>query len=311
MDTVIAKLIPIFILAFIGFLAGKFRAVPEKSSEALCAFLFYFCSPAVSFTNIITSDISTIFNIKFVLSLIIFEFSAFLILALINKVFFRVRGTDLIIQSVCGFYGNISYVGIPVLLTLFNNTIPNIITITVHMLLTLPVIIFLLDWFSGGTVKRGRFDALKSTVKNPNVFVPVIAIILLLLKIPVPKIIRDTAELLGKPTTPVGMFALGLTCSRTDLQTFSFRTIFNSLLSAVSKLIISPLLAWVIGKYLFGLDPVWLNSLVVIAMLPTALNVYILAQRYHSSETFASESVLLSTLLFAVTISSYILLAGL
>ena len=66
-----------------------------------------------------------------------------------------------------------------------------------------------------------------------------------------------------------------------------------------------------IGKYVFRLDEWWLTSLVIIAMLPAALNDYILAQRYHADESYASIAVLVSNLLFSVTISFYIMFIGL
>ena len=68
------------------------------------------------------------------------------------------------------------------------------------------------------------------------------------------------------------------------------------------------LIAYGIGKFIFALEGWWLNSIVILAMLPAALNDYILSQRYHSDEEFASVSVLLSTLLFSITITVYSLM---
>ena len=311
MNTVISKLIPIFILAFLGYTAGKTRLLTENTGDVLCSFLFYFCGPSVSFSNIITSDPGSIFNIRFALALIVFEMSVFALLILLNKYLFHMNGTEIIIHSVCSFYGNISYVGIPVFLTLFNNVIPNIITLLVHGILTFPLAVFLLDWFTGKETKGGASHAVISAFKNPNIFIPLFAVLLLFLKIQIPQVISDTAELLGRPTTPAGMFALGLTCAKSGRKISSPGIFINALLSALFKLIVCPVIAWCIGKYLFRLDHWWLTSLTIISMLPAALNDYILSQRYHSEETFASLSVLLSNLLFSITISLYIMVIGL
>ena len=311
MNTVITKLIPIFILAMLGFFAGKTRLLPENTSDALCSFLFYFCAPAVSFANIITSDLKSIFNLRFALALIVFEMTAFFSLMFLYKKIFHLEGSDMVIHSVCSFYGNISYVGIPVFLTLFNNVIPNIITILVHGILTFPLAIFLLDWFSGKKNDKSAAHAIRTALKNPNIFIPAIAALLLFFKIPVPHLIIDTAELLGRPTTTAGMFALGLTCAQTGSHISSRSVFFRALFSALIKLIFCPMVAWAIGKHLFRMDQWWLTSLALIAMLPAALNDYILSQRYHSDEAFASISVLLSNLLFSITISLYIMVIGL
>ena len=103
MESVITKLIPIFILAFIGYAAGKLKILPDNTSGALCAFLFYFCGPAVSFSNIITSDIHEIFNLRFALAMTVFEIVIFLILFLFYKTLFHRSGKDLVIHCICGF----------------------------------------------------------------------------------------------------------------------------------------------------------------------------------------------------------------
>ena len=307
MDAVISKLIPIFILAFIGYCAGKLHILPDDTANALCSFLFYFCSPAVSFSNIINSDVGDIFNLRFALAVLVFELVVFGILIGIYKTLFRISGTSLIVHCLCSFYGNIAYVGIPIFLSLFDNIIPNVITVLVHMLFTFPLLVFLLDWFSGKESRSGIGKTLLNSLKNPNIFVPIIGGLLLYFRIPVPQVIKDTADLLGKPTTTAGMFARGLTCSK-NYSIRSSRHVFrDALFSAVIKLIFCPAAAFLVGRFIFRLDSWWLNSLVIISMLPAALNDFILSQRYHSDEDFASVSVLLSTLLFSVTITLYIL----
>ncbi|MBQ6508480.1 MAG: AEC family transporter [Flexilinea sp.] len=306
MDPVIAKLIPIFILAFLGFFAGRIRLLPDNTSGALCSFLFFFCGPAVSFSNIITSEIRDIFNLRFTLAFIAFELSAVAVSSLLYKTVFREKGADLIIHVLCSFYGNISYVGIPVFLSIFNNVIPNLIALMIHVTLVAPVILFLLDRYSGNDVNSSIFRSMLGSLKNPNIFVPVLAVLLLLFRIPVPQVILDTVELLGKPTTTVGMFALGLTCSKNSLRTAK-NILFSASVSALVKVIVCPGIAYLLGRFVFRLDEWWLNSLVILAMLPAALNDYIYSQRYHRSENFAGAAVLLSAFLFSITISLYIL----
>ncbi len=307
MDAIITKLIPIFILAFVGFLAGRLRLLPDNASASLCNFLFFFCTPAVSFSNILSSQISDVFNLRFLLTIMLVEFSAFSIFAVFYKKVFGFEKTGLLIHDFCSFYGNIAYAGIPVFLALFNNVIPNIITLIFHSLVVLPIVIFMLDWFSESDAHPSPLKTFLNSLKNPNFFMPIIAGCLLFLKVQIPQVLMDTIDLMGKPTTTVGMFALGLTCSQHRLNNSSAKILLHALLSSFFKLICCPVLAYLIGRFIIGLDGWWLNAAIVMNMLPTALNVYILSQRYHSDENYASVSVLLSTFLFSITISLYIL----
>ena len=295
-------------LALVGFIAGKLRLLPDNTSDALCAFLFYFCAPAVSFSNIITSEISDIFNLRFALAILLFECTVFLLLYLIYRSFFRLRGPALFIHCICSFYGNISYVGIPVFLAIFNNVIPNLITLLIHMLITFPFAIFILDLSSGSASGKSAYKTILKSFKNPNIIFPLLGAALIYFHVQIPQVIRDSVELMGKPTTAVGMFALGMTCARTGTGDFSLKILGEALLSAFFKLVLCPAVAYVIGRFIFSLDGWWLNSLVIMAMLPAALNDFLLSKRYHAEENFASYSVLFSTFFFSITISLYLLI---
>lgn len=307
MDAIITKLIPIFILAFVGFAAGKLRLLPDNASSALCTFLFFFCNPAVSFSNILSSKIEDVFNLRFLLTISVVEITALGLLALFYAKVFKLKKSALLIHDLCSFYGNISYTGIPVFLVLFDNMIPNIITLIFHSLVILPAMIFLLDWFSGKDARLDPLRTLFGALKNPNFFMPIIAACLLFLNIRLPQVIVDSVDLLGKPTTTVGMFALGLTCSRHSGGKYSVKLLLHALLSSLIKLVCCPALAYAVGRFIFHLDAWWLEAAVVMNMLPTALNVFILGQRYQSEENYASITVLMSTFLFSITISLYLL----
>ena len=285
--------------------------LPENAAEALCSFLFLFCSPAVTFSNILNAEISEIFNLSFFLAVTAYEGFLFILFFLVYRKGFHMEGSAAVIRDLIAMYGNISYVGIPVFLVLFDNAIPNVITLLIHGIITSPIIIFLLDWYSGEEHDSNVFKSILISLRNPNIFVPITAAILLMLKVKVPEVILDTASLLGTPTTAIGMFALGLSCSKNIRRGISWKIFGEAFLGSVCKLVICPLTAWVFGRFLFGLEGWWLTALVVLAMLPSALNDYILAQRYHAEEDYACIGVLMSTLLFSITISLYIQFIGL
>ena len=248
MNSVILNLIPVFILALIGFIAGRLKLLPENASDALCSFLFLFCAPATAFNNIVNADISEIFNMRFFIAVTISEVIMFGLFFLFYKKIMKQDGSTAVIRGLVSMYGNISYVGIPIFLVLFDNAIPNIITLLIHGLITFPLMIFLLDWYAGEQHNSILHSALVS-FRNPNIFIPIIAVIMLLLKIKVPVIITNTAQLLGAPTTTVGMFALGLSCSKNIRAGISGKLIGEALLAAFFKLILYPLTSYLFGRF--------------------------------------------------------------
>jgi predicted permease len=60
------------------------------------------------------------------------------------------------------------------------------------------------------------------------------------------------------------------------------------------KLLLNPLLAWLAGRYLIPLPPERLAAVTLLAAMPTAASVFVLAQHYELWTLRASTSVLLT-----------------
>lgn len=69
------------------------------------------------------------------------------------------------------------------------------------------------------------------------------------------------------------------------------------LTATVLKSFVHPVLAWLLGKFVFGLDDAMVLVVVVTAALPAAQNIYNYAANYHVGESLARESILLTTIL--------------
>ena len=307
MDEIFFNLIPIFLLAAIGFLAGHFKMLPQDTGDRLCAVMFNFCAPCVSFYNIMTSEIRDVFNLRFTLALIVFEIIMFVLLWFFYRKVFGFDGSSRVIHTICGFYSNIAYVGIPVFMAIYDNIIPNCIAVLVHGVIFFPVITYLFDRNTEDGKGKDILHSVLLAFKNPNIDIPILGAILLLLKVRFPPVILKTIQMLGSPTTSLGLFALGFTCNYGGTLTITKNGVLHGALSSFFKLLICPVIAYAVGRFLFGLEGWWLNSLTLIGMLPAALNNYILAQRYHADEGFARMAVLLSTFFFSITISIYML----
>jgi predicted permease len=61
------------------------------------------------------------------------------------------------------------------------------------------------------------------------------------------------------------------------------------------KNLVHPLLAWSLGRWVFGLDPLTLAVVVMAASLPIGANVYLFAQRHGVAMPQVSAGVTLST----------------
>jgi predicted permease len=112
-------------------------------------------------------------------------------------------------------------------------------------------------------------------------------------------------DLLGGAAGPTALFALGgaLALHRVDRG-----TIASAAAITTAKLIAYPALVWWILAHLLRVEPFWVQAGVLMAALPTAGNVYVVAQRYAADADRLSATVLLSTLASVATVP---LVAGL
>jgi malonate transporter len=75
------------------------------------------------------------------------------------------------------------------------------------------------------------------------------------------------------------------------------------------KLVVHPLLVYLLVSRIPGVDTVWVHSAVLLAALSSATNVFVIAQQYQVWEERASSAVVISTVLSIVTVTSFIYLA--
>jgi len=67
------------------------------------------------------------------------------------------------------------------------------------------------------------------------------------------------------------------------------------IVASVSKLVVMPVLACVLGRFVFGVSAFDLLVVTLLAALPTAQNIYAIAQRYNRAVAVARDTVLITT----------------
>ena len=125
------------------------------------------------------------------------------------------------------------------------------------------------------------------------------SLLILLLRIPVPGVLRTLISTMSGATMPLSMLVIGASLGSVSLLD-AFKNGRLYLASAV-RLLVIPLVTWAILR-IFISDPVLLMTLVVIAGCPSAVLVTVLSVEYGRDSVFAAEGTLQNTALSLVTI---------
>ena len=130
---------------------------------------------------------------------------------------------------------------------------------------------------------------------------------IILLRPPVPGVLRSLISTLSGATMPMSMIVIGASMGSVNFLD-AFRRGELYLASAV-RLLLIPLLSWLVLRQL-GLDQVLLMTMMIVAACPAAVLVTVLSIQYGRDSVYTAEGTLQSTVLSMVTIPLLVWLLG-
>ncbi len=303
MSAVIEVVLPVFGIILAGFLCGWRRLLGEDSSRALNGFVFYVALPALFFLAMARLELDDPSLVPFTLTLTGAMVIPFAFIVVLARQFLGYRLGEVSMHGLAGVFANTGYMGIPLLLTAYGE--PGVLPGVVATVFNGAVVIGL------GTAvmeihrseKSGFLPLFKTAggglARNPLVLSAVAGLVVGQLKIPLPAALVTFCEILGGAVGPCALFAMGLFLVGRSVTRGALEVAWLTIV----KLLISPLIAWVLAFHVFDMDPLWAASSVILSALPLGALVFILAQQYEIYVQRATAVILVSTLCSVVTLS--------
>jgi len=217
---------------------------------------------------------------------------ACLLFAGVALLVFRRKLPEAIIGSVASGYVNANNIGIPVAVYVLGNTAYSAPVILLQLLVLTPITLTILDITTSGKASFRRIVSRPLT--NPLIIGSALGVVVSATGLELPDAVMEPFRIVGAAAVPLVLIAFGMSLhGQKLLAPGSGRR--DILLASTIKLAIMPLIAWVFGRFVFGLDHDQLFAAVVLAGLPTAQNIFVYAQRYERGVTIARDTVLITT----------------
>ncbi len=137
---------------------------------------------------------------------------------------------------------------------------------------------------------------------SPALMGLIVAILLVLFNISLPKFIMDSSKYIGNMTTPISMIFIGIVIHGIGLKKLSLEKGMGILF--IGRFIITPLLVFVFA-YLFPIPELMKKVFVIQSSLPVMTQTAIVAETYNADYQYASVMVVISTIASFVTIPIY------
>ncbi|WP_125152035.1 AEC family transporter [Clostridium rectalis] len=296
----------IIIMIAIGYFLTRMEWIDKQGAKLFSRIVINVSLPALMINNLMSD-----FDRNKLLSLgkgLIIPFLSIALAYIIGKIFIKVfnitpgrKGTFLSMF----FVSNTIFIGLPVNLALFGSeSVPYVLLYYIANT-TFFWTIGVFEISKDGAGESGNFLSM-STLKrifSPPLMGFIVAIILILLSIPVPKFIMDTCKYLGNLTTPLSMLFIGNTMYYINLKGIKFnKDIWGVLLG---RFIISPLLV-VLLCIIFPLpDNLMKKVFIIQAAMPVMTNTAIVSKSYNADYQYAAIMITITTILSLFIIPIY------
>lgn len=311
MAPIINVALPVFGIILAGYLSGRFEILGEHSSEALNRFVYWFALPPLLFLAMARVPAEEVFNLPFLAAFAGAAAITFAISFLVGGLMFPNRLAVRTLQGLTAVFANSGYMGIPLFLTAFGpeGTLPAIIATLFNsaFFIGFAVVLIEIDLLRGGSRLKLARDVLLALVRNPLVSAPGLGLLVSLAGLPVPTPLETFCNLLGAAAGPAALFALGLFLVGKPIRAGMREIAWITGL----KLVVHPLLTWIIAVPLLGMAPFWAGSAVLLAALPTGALVFTLAQNYGIYVQRASAATLITTIVSVITVPIVLIVMGL
>ncbi len=297
----IGDLLPIIVIMLLGYFSGRRETFSEDQARAFNKLVLNYALPAALFVSITRGKQGNDFCGHSPDPCITCGYCRmFLFLPFGCYKFFKRTHAEAAVCALIAGSPTIGFLGFAVLDPIYGDSVSTglvvaIISIIVNAI-TIPIGLYLLNPSSGADGKKNsNLSALISAAKEPVVWAPVLATILVLVGVKIPAAWDPTFNLIAKANSGVAVFAAGLTLAAHKFE-FSAEIAYNTFL----KLILMPLALLLVGMACH-LNSEHLQMMVLAGALPPAFSGIIIASRFNVYTRTGTASLAVSVLGFVVT----------
>ena len=297
MELVFGKILSIFLIIGIGFVANKADILPMAANRYLVALLLRVTCPCMIVASITSNELRedtlSLSLQTLVGGIIFFAISALLGWVLSAKLIKVEPAENSGIYTFAFGSINSGFIGFPITLAIFGSGILYLMVIH-NVVLNLYLYTFGIMLVNlGASGGRPDFRGLLNSFKNINAIAAIFSIFMLFAGLKLPAVIFDCVDMIGDATTPLSMLIVGMQLGDCDFR----EVLKNRKLLGISllKMLLLPVLTFLLVNWL-PLDVSVKVCLVFAASFPVAVAVVPVTSEQNRDSLIAAEMVAITTL---------------
>ena len=304
----VALAAPLFALVLMGYVVMRLSGWTAEVAESLSKFVFVVALPAMMFRLMCGRSKLPPVDARL---LIAFFGGCVIVFALGRLVGWKLFGLDGVSQSVFalgGVFSNNLMLGLPLAkIVLGDAAVPSVAMVLVFNSLTMWTMVTVsVEWARHGSFSvHGFARTARSVLTNPLILAIIFGTMIGLTGIQLPEVVDVPLGMVAQIATPLSLIALGM-----GLVQYGIRGGWQiSTAITVMKLIIQPFVVWVLAR-LLKLPVMETRVVVLLGSIALGVNVYLVAKQFKALEGAVASSLVLSTVMAAVTTPLVLTLTG-
>ena len=303
MIEILGLILPLFGLILLGYIAARLVHQPIEALGWLNVFVVYLALPALFFRLLSKTPVEKLASWDFIVTNVGVTFVVFALTFVLGFVTTRRQVAQATIQGLAGAYGNIGYMGPALAILALGETaaVPVALIFCFENVMHFVVAPTMMT-ISGrqtASLLRLLLEIARRIACHPFIIATAAGVGAAFMDFVPPAPVERLIDYLAKAAAPCALFAMGVTLALRPLT-----RVPGALLYIVPmKLVLHPAAMYLALSYAGAFDPTWVFTAVLLASLPTATNVFVLAQQYGVWIEQASASVLVTTILSVLSVS--------
>lgn len=303
MAEIVGLVLPLFGLILLGYATARLIHQPAQAMGWLRIFIIYLALPALFFKLLSKTPVEQLASWGFVLTNLSATLSIFALVFILALIFRRAGIPDATIQGLAGAYGNIGYMGPGLAILIFGEqaTVPVALIFCFENIMHFTVAPTLMALSGKEKQSAGRLvlGIARSIAFHPFIIATAAGVGAAIIGVAPPAPVERLIEYLAQAAAPSALFAMGVTLALGPLKRVPVELSFI----VPCKLVLHPVIMYLFLSAAGDFEPVWVFTAVLLAALPTATNVFVIAQHYGFWVNRASACILVTTAVSVVSIT--------
>ncbi|MCJ7665168.1 MAG: AEC family transporter [Actinobacteria bacterium] len=296
---------PIFIVIAVGFLIRKKNIISGEGVGLLNKLAYNIGLPALVFISITGHSLSDIFNIR-IIKVIYLAYAILILLTILINFIVKRSGKTKGAIIVSSFRCNMAFVGFPIILAAYGDLALAKASLVVAFLVPVNIIVTVLifKFYNRGDEAIEARRLFLSFLKDPMIIAAISGILFSYFELRIPEIIYRSLDIISGMTVAIALLSIGASFNfvhlKNDFKVVSYIS-FN-------KLILMPVVVFVLSTFVFKVEAIDRNVMVILFATPLAVAAYIMAKELRSNHQLMASALILTTIVSALTISAWLLI---